>query len=91
LLLLLQYLGGAMTGMTNFAKKGETDEFCSSVQSFSSSVCGLTEASVQVMYQSSVKNITPARLPGTVYVLPIIMHSLLITTECISAEIAINL
>ena len=37
-----------MTGMTNYAKKGEVEEFCSSVQSFSSSVCGLTEASVQV-------------------------------------------
>lgn len=37
-----------MTGMTNHAKKGEMDEFCSSVQNFSSSVCGLTEASVQV-------------------------------------------
>ena len=43
-----QTMGGAMTGMTNHAKKGETDEFCSSVQTFSSSVCGLTEASVQV-------------------------------------------
>ena len=37
-----------MTGMTNHAKKGEVEEFCISVQSFSSSVCGLTEASVQV-------------------------------------------
>jgi len=37
-----------MTGMTNHAKKAEMDDFCSSVQSFSSSVCGLTEASVQV-------------------------------------------
>ena len=43
-------MGGAMTGMTNHAKKGDTDEFCSSVQSFSSSVCGLTEAAVQVRF-----------------------------------------
>ena len=39
-----------MTGMTNHAKKGEVEEFCTSVQSFSSAVCGLTEASVQVQY-----------------------------------------
>ena len=37
-----------MTGMTNHAKKGEVEQFCTSVQSFSSSVCGLTEAAVQV-------------------------------------------
>ena len=47
-IVLFQSLGGAMTGMTNHAKKAEMDDFCSSVQSFSSSVCGLTEASVQV-------------------------------------------
>ena len=39
-----------MTGMTNHAKKGEVEQFCISVQSFSSSVCGLTEAAVQVCY-----------------------------------------
>ncbi|XP_060579795.1 talin-1-like isoform X4 [Ruditapes philippinarum] len=57
-----KYLGGAMTGMTNFAKKGETDEFCSSVQSFSSSVCGLTEASVQAAYLVGIAD--PASEPG---------------------------
>ncbi|XP_053387301.1 talin-1-like [Mercenaria mercenaria] len=57
-----KYLGGAMTGMTNHAKKGEMDDFCSSVQSFSSSVCGLTEASVQAAYLVGIAD--PASEPG---------------------------
>ncbi|WAR29544.1 TLN1-like protein, partial [Mya arenaria] len=55
-------MGGAMTGMTNHAMKGETDEFCTSVQSFSSSVCGVTEASVQAAYLVGIAD--PASEPG---------------------------
>ncbi|KAL3884759.1 hypothetical protein ACJMK2_024867 [Sinanodonta woodiana] len=55
-------LGDAMTGISNHAKKGEVEDFCSSVQNFSSSVCGLTEAAVQAAYLVGISD--PASEPG---------------------------
>lgn len=47
--MVLQDLGDAMTGISNHAKDSDMDEFCNSVRNFANSVCGLTEASVQVI------------------------------------------
>ena len=43
-----------MTGISNDAKKGDMEDYCASVRGFANSVCGLTEASVQVIIQTSL-------------------------------------
>ncbi|GAB1607177.1 talin-1-like isoform X1 [Argonauta hians] len=55
-------LGDAMTGISNDAKKADTEGFCEAVRSFSSSINGLTEAAAQSAYLVGIAD--PASEPG---------------------------
>ncbi|CAI9742944.1 talin-1-like isoform X1 [Octopus vulgaris] len=55
-------LGDAMTGISNDAKKADTDGFCEAVRNFSSSINGLTEAAAQSAYLVGIAD--PASEPG---------------------------
>lgn len=44
----MKALGESMTGISKYAKDGELDHFCDSVNNFADAVCGLAENSAQV-------------------------------------------
>lgn len=46
----LQVLGEAMTGIANYAKRNDHENFGDAVNDVSSAVCGLVEAAAQVVF-----------------------------------------
>lgn len=60
-------LGDGMTGIANFAKKSEYEQFSSAVREVSTSICGLIEAAAQAAYLAGVGDPTSiAGKPGLI-------------------------
>ncbi|OXU28323.1 hypothetical protein TSAR_002155 [Trichomalopsis sarcophagae] len=60
-------LGDGMTGIANYAKKSEYEQFSEAIKGVSSSICGLIEAAAQAAYLAGVSDPTSvAGKPGLV-------------------------
>lgn len=61
-LIILVLVGDGMTGIANHAKKGQHEQFSSSVRGASAAICGLVEAASQASYLVGVSD--PSSVAG---------------------------